>query len=889
VFVNASAKVQRLYAEVTVADFLAKVFHAKAESDYIVTLKFKGNPENEEVFRQGYDQHTDPEDVKVDAGGNNYFCVSSFPDGFPARRKEYAEQCHVLVLDDPSAKADVSAILERLGQPTYKIQTSASDQWGFVFDVPPSDDVADAACQAINKLGLGDKAGNNRVRWVRLPAGINTKPSADNFKVRLTEWNPDQRLTVADMCAALTIKAGADPDGNQHPAPDAAFDLATAVHEILTAESFHDNLLRLAAHYVASGMKRNSAVVHMQELMNQAKADADPARWQARYDAIPKAVDSALGKGWGRDARKHTVAVAVGMIPEVVDALEPLLAELGDLEVFVYGGHLVEPFLAPRNGRRGADGKPTQVQVLALAAVTLPAFTNMLDRIARYTLKKLKDGKWVEQRVDVPDRAASELYGMPSRWKHVGVIERISEVPLLIDQQLVSAPGLHEGVWINAPEIALPVLTKKNAQAALARIETWLEEFPLEETDRAAAVALLMMAALRPSMDLAPGFVISKPEYGSGGSTLTDLASIVHCGRRAPVLSMTSNEEENRKIIESELHSGASFLNLDNLPDGIPFESSLLAQVLSQRSGKIRVLGKNKGSPEIPFGRVVILNGNNVAVGRDLSRRVLTVRLDPKMDHPEQRTFKRTTLLDDAAKDRESMLTDLFTIAAAYAASGERVKVSPLVGYEEFRERIAAALVWLERADVIASISTRAAPDETFTTLAELLPLWQKLEGNEEGLTVSDAFDAAGALGPKDCAAFRRLCAQVTKVKVFNGTYDLDPAQFGYWLRQVRDRVVEGHRFEHAGVSHKLARWRAACIETPCPTCDASPAGTEDGEDAPTGTLKKREGGVTPGAKGTLGASSPSSTPARARARKPDMAKVFAKMRARQTKHSSHL
>jgi hypothetical protein len=816
-----TAKVERLYADVSLADFLREVFHAKEPTDQIVTLKFKQDPGKDggAAFRFPNEQFADAADVTHDPGGNNYFCVSSFPENFPARQKKYAKAFHVLVLDDPSTKSDASEILEKLGQPTYKLQTSASDQWGYVLKETPSAEIADDACRAITRLGLGDKAGNNTVRWVRSYAGINTKPGANNCKVRLTAWNPSWRLGLEEMCKALGITGEGTPKEERHDPQGSGgtFDLAAAIQGILTAESFHSNLVSLAAHYAATGVKRAQAIIHMQGLMIQAQTKTDPARWKARFDAIPNTVDSAFEKfGNENRKRKYNIAVVVGENMEVVEALRPALADLQELDVYVYGGHLVEPYLSKRNGRRDKDGKPTTTHVLALASLTYQTFKNRIQAVAQFTARKLKKGKWDEQRVEVPDGAAQELYGMPSRWESLQTIERITETPLLIGKELISTPGFHSGVWINAPTIELPELTKDNARAALKRIETWLEEFPLDEANRTAAVALLMLSAMRASLDIAPGFVISKPSYGSGASTLTDLTSIVHSGRRAPVLSMTANEEENRKIIEGELHSGASFLNLDNLPEGVPFESALLGQVCSEQSGKVRIMGKNNQQPEVPFGRMVILNGNNVTGGRDLARRTLNVRLDPKMSNPEDRKFKRTSLLDDAIRERESILTDLFTIAAAYVACGARAKVKPLATYDEFRERIAAPLVWLGRPDVVETVSTKVAPDEASLTLAALLPLWRRLKGNGTGLTVPEALECAGTLGGKDYAQFQRLLAKATKTTSFQGHYDIDPNKVSIWLRGVRDRVADGYRFEQAEKKGKhAAKWRVTRVDGP--------------------------------------------------------------------------
>jgi hypothetical protein len=810
-----NAKLHRLHSDVSVADFFGEVFHAKPADAQIVTMKYRQAPTTVAFANTGYEPHADVGSIRVDDGGNNYFSIASFVPGFADRTKDYVHGMHVLLLDDPGSKGDAAGVAARLGTPTYKVQTSKSDQWGYVFDQPVSVEDGDELNGAIRVLGLGDKNGNFCHRFGRSPFGINTKPEANKHRVRLTEWKPGHRLTLAAARAALLGDGG--ERGTQHAhAVGTAFDPAVAIQEILSADAFHDNLIRLAAHYVRLGEKRDTIIAMLQGLMMAAKPNSKADRWQDRYNAISKSVDSAIAKGYGHGAREHTVAIAAGEIPEAVHKLVPLLAALPAQGTYQYAGRLMTPYLARRPGARGPDGMPSDVDVLTMSAVTLAAFSTQIDSLAKFTAAKFRDGKRYDVRVDVPERVARTLFESPKTWGAIPTITHISEVPLLIGGKLVATPGYNSGVWINAPAITLPALTKGNALQALARVQAWIEEFPFaDDQNRAVAVAVLLLAVLRPSMACAPGVIVSKPNYGSGASFFVDLASVVHTGRRAPVLSLTTDQPENRKIIEGELHSGVSFLNLDNLPDGVPFESTLIAQVLSAASGKVRVLGKNKGSPEVSFNRFVILNGNNVIVAKDLARRFITLRIDPRMSNPEERKFKRPTLLDDAAQERAALLADLFTLAAAYQASGERVNVNALAGYEEFCRLIAEPVMWLTGHDIIASVSTKSAPDETAQILGDLLPLWQRMQGNTNaprGITVNQALKALRELDPDTSSECEMLLAQACGIRRFNHAYDLDPRTIGHFLTRVEGRVVDGKRFERDGILHKVVRWRAVDV-----------------------------------------------------------------------------
>jgi len=90
--------------------------------------------------------------------------------------------------------------------------------------------------------------------------------------------------------------------------PDPA-DWAALIENIRTGQSLHDSICRLAASFVAYGMPEKAAVEKLQSLMN-ASAVKGTARWQERYDDIPRVVRSAKGKFAGdpADDERHRPA-----------------------------------------------------------------------------------------------------------------------------------------------------------------------------------------------------------------------------------------------------------------------------------------------------------------------------------------------------------------------------------------------------------------------------------------------------------------------------------------------------------------------------------------------------------------------------------------------------
>lgn len=93
---------------------------------------------------------------------------------------------------------------------------------------------------------------------------------------------------------ATTSNANEDSTGD--------FDVRAAVREILTAERYHDNLVRLAAHYAALGM-READIAKVIRGLFEAITERDD-RWQARYSGIDAAVVSAMKKFAPRNDEK---------------------------------------------------------------------------------------------------------------------------------------------------------------------------------------------------------------------------------------------------------------------------------------------------------------------------------------------------------------------------------------------------------------------------------------------------------------------------------------------------------------------------------------------------------------------------------------------------------
>ena len=95
-----------------------------------------------------------------------------------------------------------------LPAPTYAIETSKGNyQLGYKLAEPLTDvAMAQAIHNGLHLAGHCDKSGNNPVRWIRLPVGMNTKPGK-MFKHRLVVWEPERTFTVEELVGCWGFKS----------------------------------------------------------------------------------------------------------------------------------------------------------------------------------------------------------------------------------------------------------------------------------------------------------------------------------------------------------------------------------------------------------------------------------------------------------------------------------------------------------------------------------------------------------------------------------------------------------------------------------------------------------------------------------------------------------
>jgi hypothetical protein len=486
---------------------------------------------------------------------------------------------------------------------------------------------------------------------------------------------------------------------------------------------------------------------------------------------------------------------------KVLDALRTAGPEIG---LVVYGNRLV--WAVEGSNRKGFDDREvTTMELRSVSGTSLPAIWS--GRIGFYRSGKDKEGKTTKIRVDCPITLAQAAVTRTDRLQAIAV-DRIALTPIYEQGRLYAERGYSRDhrAWLLAPAgCVVRGVSRADADAALARLEDWISEFPFDTTDdRDVALAALLTAAMRASLDHAPGFVVSKPDYGSGASTLCDLINVVLTGRPAAVISAGQGKIELDKHIDGALLAGLSSLVIDNVADGEAFNSQVLAQVLTQQSREVRALGRSDVS-SVPCMQMVLVNGNNIRVVDDLARRFLRIHLDARCESPHKRAFKRPHLIAQAQRERAEILSDVYTIVAAYEAAGSPVVLSPLASFERWVSLVAAPLVWLGRSNAIGSQKKIESDDEKRVGLAGVMEAWDALFGERAvtvGEVLEDSFDGV------ETEKRRVLKEGLQEFAGERGTTGVSNKRLGKWLSAVKGRVLSERAFEEAGVSAGYKRWR---------------------------------------------------------------------------------
>lgn len=506
------------------------------------------------------------------------------------------------------------------------------------------------------------------------------------------------------------------------------------------------------------------------------------------------------------------IRVVNGEMPRVLDEADKAL---GARDPTIYAQHsrlvrIVSFDADEADGEKRLHRRPGSIVIQQVMSAHL---VDRLAYVARWKRFDSRVGDWVA--TDVPKKIADSFVARAGSWKHVPPLTGVVEAPTLrMDGSVLDQPGYDaaSGIYFAGKQppgyVAPPEKpTREQARKALDLLWDAVLDFPVVgPEDRASMIAGILTALLRRSLPSAPMIGITAPMPGTGKSKLADVMAVVSTGRPAPTLSVGDDQAEGEKRLAAALLSGDAIVNLDNIER--PLFGDLLCQVLSQSAVHLRPLG---GSVQVTIvtNSAFLATGNNLDIRGDLKRRIVMVRLDAKMERPEQRKFERD-VTDVVTERRGELITACLTIVRAYLAAGcPAVNASPYGGFEAWDAWCRRPLIWLDIPDPLLSSEEVRAEDPDIALQRSLFTAWDKAFGDVK-VTASEVAQRAveGTRGgdgqsvhtnPDLHEAVLAACGEKITSK-----------RLGYWLRRHAMRVCEGYRLERAGFDDhsKIAKWQ---------------------------------------------------------------------------------
>lgn len=806
-------------------DFLKTVFCGGLGSARPVVVSFKEDPRA--VPKKSWSgepwQGNSGQTVDLPADANNFFSLAVFmPDesGQYRRKKARFQALYAVMLDDVGSKVPTERVTL---PPSWVIETSPGNcQAGYLLREPLADGlVADRLMNAIIAAGLCDPgAGGPRARLARLPVGVNGK-HAPPFVSRLRVWFPDLRYSVEELYAGLqlemarperprrpesssTIERPADGDPVWIPPPGENAVLAAlrnrGLYKAPLGEGKHDITCPWVQEHTGE-VDGGTAYFEPDELWPIGGFKCQHGHCAKRHTS-----DLLRTLGIERSAArmKPTIRVVPGELNRVVDAAERELAQL--CRFYQRGGLIVTVVTDPGT-------RETRIQEIGQ-----PALLRALAGVAMWERFDARCQDWV--RIDPPARHAAVLFDSSS-YPHLPVLNGLARQPYLrADGSLVTAAGYDQaasmfGVFDARSFLISESPNRQHAEAALALMNELLLEFSFAgSADLSAALAALLTAVVRPSLDHAPMFHVRAPMVGSGKSYLCELITAFATPQRGTPTTFPSDDEECRKLMLAELLRAPAVIEFDNLTSDLLAYKSLCT-VLTSEFISGRILGVSK-TATVGTRALFLSSGNNVGPVQDMTRRCLTICLNPRCEVPAARNFKRPELVREVLRERGRYVSAALTIVQGWLAAGRpRTPCKALAGYADWSDLCRQPLLWLGCPDPAVSVFEAMAEDPDKETLGRLLKAWEAAFGKTPAM-VRDAVKQA-TVSSKEHRELDELLRDIAEERG-----EINRRKLGWWIKRHAGRIVDGRRFVRSSGSRSAEAWQVDVVESVLPVSSVS-------------------------------------------------------------------
>ena len=283
---------------------------------------------------------------------------------------------------------------------------------------------------------------------------------------------------------------------------------------------------------------------------------------------------------------------------------------------------------------------------------------------------------------------------------------------------------------------------------------------------------------------------------------LADAASLIVTGRLIARMSCPHEDDEMRKRITAIALGADQMVLIDNIAGELG--SASLDAALTGTMWKDRILGRSE-IVEMPLVTTWAATGNNVVLMADTSRRVCHIRLESKLENPEERQgFKHPNLLAWVRDERQRLLSAALTILTAYCRHGRPSQNLKAWGsFEEWSDLVRQAIVWVGLPDPGETREELArSADREATALRAVIAGWPEIDPEGMGLTAAKLIERLDK-SPENYDILRSAVLELCPVPA--GKLP-SPRSLGNKLRHLRGRVVGGKSIDNRD-QHGTAVW----------------------------------------------------------------------------------
>lgn len=798
--------------QVSNTDFLQAIF-GSPKNECPILVSFKGNPSNIEKSKWHGKAWKNKLTINLPDDANNYFSLAKFkPDesGQYRRMKSHFHSLHAVMLDDIGSKVS----LDRLTlPPNWLLETSLGNyQAGYILKEPITEPrTADQLMSAIVNAGLCDPGANGpTARLARLPAAINGK-HVPPFQCQLKTWAPEKKHTIQELIDGLQLEV-IETDRSKRkknittqiqddeqiwtPCPE-----ENIVITELKKRNLYKSPLGSGKHDITCSWKDehtggiDSGTAYFEPDDNWPiggmKCQHGHCSDRQIRDLLQiLSIDIKLAR------MKPTIRVVKGEIHRIVDAAERELAS--SHQYYQRGGLIVSVYSDPCT-------KETRIQ-----DVSQPSLVRALAGVATWEQFDARAKAFV--RIDPPARHTTILFDS-NNYRHLAVLKGLARQPYLRpDGSLMKLAGydIDTGMFgvFNSRKFLIPDNpTREEAESALKLLNELLHEFCFATNeDRSATLSAILTAAIRPSLVNAPLIHVRAHAVGSGKSYLCSLITAFATPQQGTPTTFPADDEECRKLLLAELLRAPAVIEFDNITNDIlPHKSLCIALTSEYISG--RILGLSK-TATVSTRTLFLSSGNNVSPIKDMARRCITINLNPQVEIPAARTYKRPYLISEMLQQREHYVSAAITIISAWMHAGKpKTKCKPLSGFGDWSDLCRQPLLWLNYPDPALSIFEAITEDPDREQLGRLLTAWQAVFGKTPAM-VREAVGKSTYSGTEN----NELKEILHDIADERG--EINRHRLGRWIKRHEGQIVDGVHFTRCSGNTSAERWRIESVST---------------------------------------------------------------------------